>query len=74
MEERSLELKKAGLAIPKVLEQNRLLSLFDKTDIGNGPMPDIRINFLYYFIFIHKQVIHIDRVHDGNDDLFILKI
>ena len=25
MEERSLELKKAGLAIPKVLEQNRLL-------------------------------------------------
>ena len=25
MEERSLELKKAGLAIPKVLEKNRLL-------------------------------------------------
>ena len=37
-------------------------------------MPYVRINFLYDFIFIHKQIIHIYRVHDGNDNLFILKI
>mgnify|MGYP001516120025 CR=1 FL=1 len=53
---------------------DRFFPLFDKTDIGNGPMPYVRINFLYDFIFIHKQIIHIYRVHDGNDNLFILKI